>query len=111
MIYIVFVLNLLLTCIFEGITIYLIFRKREYIYYSFLCNMLTNPAVNLILIFSYKIFGHNSYYISLIFLELMVVVVEAYIYLLLCNFRMQKALLLSLLLNSISYALGVVLMD
>ncbi|OPZ93854.1 MAG: hypothetical protein BWY74_00973 [Firmicutes bacterium ADurb.Bin419] len=110
MIYIIVVVNLLLTCIFEGIIIFFLFRKREYVYYSFLCNMLTNPVLNLLLIFLYRIFRHNSYYVGLIILELMFVLVEAYVYTLLCNFKVQKALLLSFLLNGVSYALGTVLM-
>ena len=111
MIYLIFAVNLLLTCIFEGIAILLLFRKKEYFYYSLLCNMLTNPALNLILYFICKALGYDLYYAVVIFLELIVVVVEAYVYRLLCNFKMHKSLLLSVLLNTISYISGVVLIN
>jgi hypothetical protein len=50
MIYFRFLVNLLLTILIEGSLTAIIFRRRDYVYYSFLCNILTNPALNLILL-------------------------------------------------------------
>ena len=86
MIYIIFIINLLITIIVEGIIIFLLFRKKIYVYYSLLCNMLTNPLLNLLLLFTVKILGQESYFLSLIVLEIAAIITEAIIYELLCDF-------------------------
>jgi len=41
-------LNFLLTALLEGIGIFCITRRKKFICYSFLCNLLTNPLLNLL---------------------------------------------------------------
>ena len=106
MIYIVFITNFLFTALIEGILIYLLYRKKEFVYYSILCNMLTNPSMNLLLFFVTKVFGYAYYYIILMVLEIIVVLVEAFIYKLLSNLKISKSLLLSALLNFMSFLFG-----
>jgi hypothetical protein len=106
MIYFVFTVNLLLTSLIEGIIIYLLYRKKDFVYYSLLCNMLTNPAMNLLLFFATKVFGYGYYYLNLTVLEIIVVLVEAFIYRLLGNLKTSKSLMLSALLNLTSFIFG-----
>ncbi len=109
MIYFVFAINLLITSVVEGTTIFLLYKKWNLVYYSLLCNLLTNPVMNLLLLVIVKTFGVAYYNISLIILETMVVLVEAYIYKMLGNMKMPKALLLSLFLNLLSYLCGLLI--
>ncbi len=109
MVYIIFITNFLLTSFIEGIIIYLLYRKKEFVYYSLLCNMLTNPAMNLLLFFAAKVFGLAYYYLILIVLEIIVVLAEAFIYKLLGNLKTSKSLFLSALLNLSSFLIGWIL--
>lgn len=109
MIYLYFLVNLILTVIIEGVLTAIIFRRRDYVYYSFLCNMLTNPALNLILLVLVAKGGLDYYYVALIILEIIAVIVEAGIWKLLCRFPIPKALAFSLLLNLASFSAGLYL--
>ena len=106
MIYVIFLTNFLLTALVEGILIYLLYRKKDFVYYSILCNMLTNPSMNLLLFFVTKVFGYAYYYIILMVLEIIVVLVEAFIYKLLGKLTIIKSFLLSALLNFMSFLCG-----
>ena len=99
-------LMLALTIIIEGCVIGLFFRNWRFVYYSLLCNLLTNPAMNLILMFLPFFLGFQYYPFLLILLELTVVLIEAYIYKILCRFHTEKAFFVSLLVNAISYGIG-----
>jgi len=59
--------------------------------------------------FSVKFFGIGYYYHTVIVLETIVVLIEAYIYNKLCDFKIPKALLISFSLNSISYLCGLII--
>ena len=109
MIYLVFAGYLLLTVIIEGVAVALLFRQMQYVYYSLLCNLLTNPALNLLLLLFVKQFGENMYIPVLLLAEVAVVFVEAAVYKYICGFRMSKALLLSAFLNVLSFAAGLAL--
>lgn len=109
MIYFYFLVNLLLTILTEGLLTALIFRRRKYVYYSFLCNILTNPTLNLALLVLVNYTGLKYYYTTLAILEIITVIIEAGIWRLLCRFPFLKALSFSLLLNLASFLAGVVL--
>ncbi len=106
MIYQLFAGSLALTLLTEGVLIWLLCRKSRYIYYSVLGNLLTNPALNLALLFTVKLLGPVFYAPSLIFLEAAAVYAEARIYKMLCPCPMRKALRLSFLLNLMSFSIG-----
>jgi hypothetical protein len=76
------------------------------VYYVFLCNLLTNPALNLITFGIGHIWGSFWYKLSLIVLEIGVVFIEAYIIHSLCGFKAKKSVLISTVLNSLSYGGG-----
>ncbi len=107
MIYIVFIANFIITSVVEGAFIYLLFRKRNFVYYSLLCNMLTNPAMNLLLMAAVKVFGPGYYFISLLLFEIIAVLTEAYVLGMLGNMKFTKALSVSTLLNIASFLLGI----
>jgi hypothetical protein len=99
---------LLITILVEGIAIFIIFRRAKYIYYSFLCNILTNPALNLLLLYSNK-FGSEAYYLIFFLGEVAVVFIEAYVYNYICRFGFKKSIVLSIVLNALSCGAGFLL--
>lgn len=109
MIYIEFLFNLLLTILIEGIVIFLLFRKLEFVYYSMLCNILTNPALNLILLLATSFLGASCYSAALLILESLAILVEAYVLKLLCRFTYKKAIAVSGLMNILSCTAGLLI--
>lgn len=111
MIYLIFVRNLVLTVLIEGAAVGVIFRRWKEVYYSLLCNLLTNPALNLLIILLVSGFK-LPYWPVVAVLEITAVVVEAVVYLLLCDgLTRLKAALLSLGLNGLSFAVGTLLVQ
>lgn len=98
---------LLLTIVVECSIVLLIYRKPKYSYYVFLLNVLTNPALNLIMLFYFAYKGHNGYYLLLYVLEVVVVVTEGLLFAKLTDKKLYEALLVLLLINVSSYLLGV----
>ena len=93
----------------EGAVIFVLFRRKDFVYYSVLCNLLTNPAMNLLLLISVRMLGENLYFTLLILAELAVVFIEAAVYKYLSGFRLLKCIALSALLNVLSCAAGVLI--
>lgn len=101
-------LALILTLIIEcGLS--LIFRSKQLTYAVFLCNVLTNPLLNLLLLLCLIFFGEVCYFVVLGTLEVMVVFVEALLIRSLTDYRPPKAFLLSLLFNGASFCVGLLL--
>ncbi|MBQ1422520.1 MAG: hypothetical protein IIY97_07125, partial [Firmicutes bacterium] len=55
--YLVMLCALAITIVVEGIAILIIKRKKEYLGYSVLVNLITNPVVNLIILIVNSIWG------------------------------------------------------
>ena len=114
MIYLSFFGSLLVTIIVEGAAVLFIFRRKGFVdtkkvvYTSVYCNLLTNPALNLLLLVFVHQFGEGAYIPALILLELAAVFVEAAVYQYLCRFGMLLSVLLSAFLNVLSFASGFV---
>ena len=88
----------------------LLFRRRDYVYYSLLANVLTNPAVNLLLFLLAGNLGW-PYWPVLGALEITAVMAETWVYRKVCDFRnglpgWGKAAGLSILLNLLSLGAG-----
>ena len=109
MIYRHLLFNLAGTLLAEGAVIALWFHRRDYVYYSVLCNLLTNPALNLLILGVVRIWGKAYYQTALIALEILVVLVEAWVMGLLCGFRPAKAVLVSGLMNAGSLLTGLLI--
>lgn len=93
----------------EWILILLWYARWDYAYYSILCNIITNPMLNLLLYLLIWGLGSEIYITALVILEIIVVFVEAYIYKIICNFTKKEAFILSLILNISSYLIGVII--
>lgn len=106
----VFLLCLAVTVVVEGGIMFLLFRSPQRVYYSLLCNLLTNPALNLLLMLWGALVGAYGYYVFMAVLELAVLITEALVYRALFLMRFSRAVLLSGLLNGCSFAAGAVLM-
>ena len=97
---------LCLTVIAEGLVMRLLSRSWRFVYYSLLVNLLTNPALNVLLIVAASLFGASAHLPVLIVLELLAIAVEALVYQRLCDYSTGKAFAVSALLNAVSFALG-----
>lgn len=84
-------------------------KKPRDIYYSFLCNLLTNPALNAVLFLAVFFGGAGLYTPLLAVLEISVVFIEALIYRTLAGWKIKKSLLISLILNGASLCVGLLL--
>lgn len=72
-------------------------RSRSDLELAFLVNLLTNPAA---------VWLHTSAGVPQIPIEILVVIIECYVY---RQFKIKRPLLLSLLANGVSWGLGLVL--
>jgi len=108
-IYRYFLFNLAATLLVEGVLVALWFRRRDYVYYSALCNLLTNPALNLALAGVVRLAGMAYYAAGLIALETLAVLIEAWVLQRLCGFRFAKAALVSVVVNAASFLIGLLI--
>lgn len=106
MIFLVFAGNLAATIIIEGALIALLFRRRDFAYYSFLGNLLTNPVLNLMILLVITYLGKALYYPALALLEVSAVITEACVFKRLCVFTTAKALWVSAFANAVSFCAG-----
>ena len=109
MIFISLLKYFILTCLIEGGTILLISRNKKYVYYSLLCNVLTNPALNYIMMLYGAFFGEEYYLVVLAVLEGIVMVVEAIVYKSTSKDSILKSIGLSLVCNAASFCVGLLL--
>ena len=87
----------------------LIFRSKQLTYAVLLCNLLTNPLLNFLLLLYLTFFGQEFYFVALAVLETVVVFVEGCIFILILDYRPLKAFSLSLFFNSASFCIGFLL--
>lgn len=101
-----------LTAIIEGSLIFLMTKNKKCVYHSIFCNLITNPLLNILLMFG--ILGSGAYVngipsVQMISLEVIVVLIEAFIYYLYKDFKYGKALLISFALNVCSVGIGMIM--
>ena len=102
------ILALILTILVEcGLS--LIFRSKQLTQAVLVCNLLTNPLLNGLLLLYAILFGEAFYFVALGVLELAVVFAEAFLIKLLTGYRPLKAFCLSLIFNAASLSLGLLL--
>lgn len=97
------------TVVCEGLVVLVLFRSWQTVYSSFLCNLLTNPAMNMLLLLGVSLFGLKIYPFLLAALEILVVAVEAFVYNKLEGWPRKRAVLFSLIINAVSFGAGLVL--
>ena len=98
-----------LTLIVELALAFFLFGGKGRLYPVFLCNLLTNPALNVIIILVTGLFGAGAYWPCLVLLEIAAVLIEARVLWLLCGLSAKKALAISLALNAASFCVGLLL--
>lgn len=100
--------SFILTFIIEYTIIKLIFIKKKTLIPVLLVNILTNPLIvyiyNLMYIYS---FPYKD--IVTVFLELLVVIVEGYVYKYLLEIKCKIALIVSFISNMIAYLVGILI--
>jgi len=103
---------LLLTVIIEEVLglplAHFLFKKSkagEMFLYILLCNLITNPLVNLLVLF----LGLGSISVATLFLEALVVLAEGILIKLFTDCKLARALLFAMILNSVSYGIGLLL--
>ena len=86
-----------------------LFRSKRLVTAVFLCNLLTNPLLNFILLLYYNYASHNYYWLVVAILEIGVLVGETFLIKLMTRYALKKALLLSCLFNCCSFAAGLLI--
>ncbi len=101
-----FFLALGLTILVEALLMLALYRRLDYAYFTVLCNLLTNPALNLLLALGVRVAGPAAYGPVLGVLEWLAVMIEAYVLRLLCGWKTGQAIGIALLLNAASFCTG-----
>ena len=96
------------TLLIEGIVICGFDPWRKWLLASIICNIITNPLINLIL---YPIHGHSFYALAFLLLEVGVVIAEALIYKGITKCNSGKCLLASLIANALSCISGIIIFN
>ncbi|MGN0784409.1 MAG: hypothetical protein ACI4MR_01940 [Candidatus Aphodomorpha sp.] len=99
---------LLLTIVTEGLTALLLKRRWYIVYVTVLCNVLTNPVLNFLLLLIVR--WRPALYMPLLaLLEVIAVAVEGYTMHRLVPLSRFRALCFSLLLNAVSFGTGLLM--
>ncbi len=98
--------SLALTIFAEGLLTAIWFKSGRMVYFSVLCNLITNPALNILVIASVSAFGAAAYVPAAALLEFFAVAAEAYIWKSLCGFSRRGALWTAFITNLLSFAAG-----
>ena len=98
-----------LTVLIESAVLLAIERKWTHLYPLFLCNLLTNPLLNALLVGAVTLFGRNAYTAAVTMLELGALVTETLLMKRMCGYGLQRSFCTCLACNGISYVMGAAL--
>ena len=105
--YLVILCQLLFTVLIEGSVMIVWQNSKEALGYSVLANLMTNPPLNLVLLYMATCrMGIEETLIIRIALEVLVVVAETLAYKGMMNLNLKKAFAISLVLNLVSFIIG-----
>lgn len=106
---------LIITIITEIIVVYVLTKSKEWAKYNLLCNMLTNPLLNMSL-WGLSFLGRNiesmasrlvwTYYLPLVILEILVIWSEGYLYGLMSEYPSKICYRVSIITNCVSIVVG-----
>lgn len=101
----------LFTCIIEIIPLVFVKGdKRKWISTSIICNVITNPIINILMILlSLVIFNNVLLCVLLILSEIAIIVFEAFLYYNIMDASVKKCAIVSTVCNFISFTLGIIL--
>lgn len=101
---------LIATIIIECFFAYVLkIRDKKDFFIIILVNILTNPLVTSISMYINLFYGLKAKHLSMIFLEISALIIEAIIYKKSLNYKKINPYLLSLILNGLSYLFGILL--
>ena len=98
-------LTLAVECVLTG----LVFRRAAPVFYVALCNVITNPAANLLALAAVGLWGRALWWPAVAVIECVIVAIEAALLSRLLELGWGRALALALLLNGASFGLGLLL--
>ncbi len=102
---------LVLTIAIESIPLFFCHSRSTWLTAGLLCNCATNPVLNILRILFYSLWPDLTALLYLtVILEVAVVFIEAWLYTMLTNTTPTRAVLLSLLCNSLSFFIGTLIM-
>lgn len=95
------------TIIIEAFPLIVLRERWEWIKASVVCNVVTNPILNSILILcAYFIDNNTAVVLIMVVLEIVVVVIETFFYVRMLDEPFVKCFLVSLLANTVSFLIG-----
>ena len=98
------------TCVIELIPLLFVRNSGQWIKASLLCNVITNPIVNVLLALASLVVSDRAIYIAImILLEVAVIAFEAFIFRQVTGESVQKCILISAMINLCSFAVGLFL--
>ena len=98
------------TCVIEIIPLLFLKNKGKWIKTSILCNVVTNPILNMVLAFLTLVIASNLIFIIItVILEIAVVGFETFIYYNAIDEKLRKCIVISLLTNICSFAMGLII--
>jgi hypothetical protein len=100
---------LICTIIIELIGALIIGLRKKDLLYVVLVNTMTNPLVVTLPIFMLVKFGITARYICLLLMEIFAVISEGFVYKKVLTFKKLNPYLISLILNVLSYCIGVII--
>ncbi|MBQ8658632.1 MAG: hypothetical protein IJ506_05810 [Clostridia bacterium] len=108
----------LATCLFEGIALLLLHDRKKWLAPSLLCNVITNPILNMVLPFLYSVVVYwtdiFSFFLNplmLICLEIGVIYMEAWLYGFFVPHPFKRRLKVSCAVNAFSFVVGLLFND
>lgn len=106
---IIFILLLLCvgTCVIELVPLLFLKDAKKWVKTSLLCNVITNPIINLVLALLTLLIANEILLIAVaIILELAVIAFESFIFYTVTDESLKKCIIVSLLINICSFAIG-----
>lgn len=109
---IIFILLLLCagTCLIEIVPLLFFKNAKKWIKTSLLCNVITNPIINLVLALLTLVVTNEVLFIAIaIIMEIAVIVFETFIFYTVTDESLKKCIMVSVLINLCSFAIGLLL--
>jgi hypothetical protein len=100
---------LICTIIIELIGAFILGLRKKDLVYVVLVNIMTNPLVVSLPVLVLVKFGVNARYICLVFLEILAIISEGFVYKKVLTYKKLNPYLISLILNVLSYCIGIVI--
>lgn len=102
---------LVLTIIIEGVAMFILTRSKEWVKCNILCNMVTNPILNISLFVLVYFTGLSWYSLGVFIGEAIVFTSEALLYKLMTGKGILKCIIYSVITNALSLVLGNIIFE